>query len=205
MLESWYSWDLTKSFMCPYFYLVSSLACPYFFQIVGMKNNHVLVIFFPLVIFGEWVNAPCIRSLVYLKGQSEKVYKACIFILNLPYTLWCVRVYTAYVFPMMSVMHKDIQKTTPVYHECSSQEDKVIQLLAWEQFMPKGGIWGCLLYFSLKSLPFHSIFILNPVFLCEYKGVLLLVAFCKWLVLRKSKLPLLKLKNETWNWLLTSS
>ena len=87
MLESWYSWDLTKSFVCPYFYLVPSLGCPYFFQIVRMKNNHVPILF-PSHDFGEWVNAPRIRSLGYIKGQSENVFKACIFILDMPYTLW---------------------------------------------------------------------------------------------------------------------
>ena len=158
MLESWYSWDLTKIFVCPYFYLVSSLGCPYFFQIVGMKIITCLF-FFPSC-DSEWVNVPCIRILGYLKGQSKNVYKACIFIFDLPYSLWCVRVYTAYVLPMMSVMHKDIQKNAPVYHECSSQEDKVIQLLAWERFMPKGGVWGCLLYFCFEeftlAFDFHT-------------------------------------------------
>ena len=68
-------------------------------------------------------------------------------------------------------------KLTPVNHECSSREDKVIQLLAWDQFMPKGGVWGACYIFVLKSLPLNSNIILNPVFLCEYKGVVLLVAF----------------------------
>ena len=38
MLESWYSWDLTKSFVCPYFYLVPSFGMSLLFPDHGHEE-----------------------------------------------------------------------------------------------------------------------------------------------------------------------